>query len=43
VRAIEMFYSAAELTDILRTIGFSGVSVRRAPGGILACHKAIKA
>ncbi len=43
VRAIEMFYSAAELTDILRNIGFSGVSVRRAPGGILACHKAIKA
>jgi demethylmenaquinone methyltransferase/2-methoxy-6-polyprenyl-1,4-benzoquinol methylase len=43
VRAIQMFYSAAELTDLLRNIGFSEVSDRRAPGGILACHKAVKA
>jgi demethylmenaquinone methyltransferase/2-methoxy-6-polyprenyl-1,4-benzoquinol methylase len=43
VRAIQMFYSAAELTDLLRNIGFSEVSDWRAPGGILACHKAVKA
>ena len=43
VRAIQMFYTAAELADLLRNIGFSEVSDRRAPGGILACHKAVKA
>ncbi len=43
VRAIQMFYSAAELTDLLRNFGFSEVSDRRAPGGIIACHKAVKA
>jgi demethylmenaquinone methyltransferase/2-methoxy-6-polyprenyl-1,4-benzoquinol methylase len=43
VRAIQMFYSAAELTDLLGNLGFSEVSDRRAPGGILACHKAVKA
>ena len=43
VRAIQMFYSAAELTDLLRNIGFSEVSDRRAPAGIIACHKAVKA
>jgi len=42
VRAIPMFYTAAELTDLLRNIGFSEVSERHAPGGILACHKAVK-
>jgi demethylmenaquinone methyltransferase/2-methoxy-6-polyprenyl-1,4-benzoquinol methylase len=43
VRAIQMFYSAAELTDLLKKIGFSEVSNRSAPGGFLACHKAVKA
>ena len=43
VRAIQMFYSAEELTDLLRNIGFSEVSDRRAPGGIIACHMAVKA
>jgi demethylmenaquinone methyltransferase/2-methoxy-6-polyprenyl-1,4-benzoquinol methylase len=43
VRAVQMFYSAAELTDLLRNIGFSEVSDLRAPSGILACHKAVKA
>jgi demethylmenaquinone methyltransferase/2-methoxy-6-polyprenyl-1,4-benzoquinol methylase len=43
VRTLRMFYSARELTDLLRNIGFSEVSDRRAPGGIMAYHKAVKA
>ena len=42
VRAIQTFYSAADLTGLFRNIGFSEVSDQRAPGGILACHKAVK-
>lgn len=43
VRAIQLFYSVTELTDLLRNIGFFGVTHLTAPGGILACHKAVKA
>lgn len=42
VRAIQLFYTASELTALLRALGFSDVSVRRAPGGVLACHRAVK-
>ncbi|GAB6051934.1 bifunctional demethylmenaquinone methyltransferase/2-methoxy-6-polyprenyl-1,4-benzoquinol methylase UbiE [Magnetospira thiophila] len=42
VRAIEMFYSEAELTQLLKGVGFSEVTSQRAPGGILASHRAIK-
>lgn len=43
VRAVQMFYSSAELTELLRTIGFSEISNRTAAGGIVAAHTAIKA
>lgn len=42
VRAIQMFYSSAELTGLLMNIGFCDVTSRNAVGGIVACHKAIK-
>lgn len=42
VRAIDMFYSAAELTELLHRIGFDRVTSNSAPGGILAAHRAIK-
>jgi demethylmenaquinone methyltransferase/2-methoxy-6-polyprenyl-1,4-benzoquinol methylase len=42
VRAIELFYSAAELTELLKRIGFTEVTSYNAPGGIVACHRAIK-
>jgi len=42
VRAIELFYSSAELTELLRQIGFSDVTSNNAPGGIMAWHRAIK-
>ncbi len=43
VRCVEMFYSAREITQLLRHIGFSGVSSRAEVGGIVARHKAVKA
>ena len=42
VRAIELFYSAAELTELLEQIGFSQVTCQSAAGGIVASHKAVK-
>ena len=42
VRAIQMFYTAAELNNLLENTGFSEVTNRCAPGGILACHRAVK-
>ena len=42
VRAIELFYSAAELTGLLKTVGFVEVTSHNAPGGIIAWHKAVK-
>ena len=42
VRAIDLFYSVAELTELLKRIGFFEVTSDNAPGGIVACHKAIK-
>ena len=42
VRAIKMFYSSEEMTELLEDIGFSDVSNLRAAGGIMACHRAVK-
>ncbi len=43
VRAVQMFYSAEEITDLLSQIGFSNISSRNAVGGMVAAHKATKA
>ena len=43
VQAIRMFYSAAEIGDLLRHVGFSAVTSRVAVGGVLAWHRAVKA
>lgn len=42
VRAIELFYSAAELTELLERVGFSQVTCQSAAGGIVAIHRAVK-
>lgn len=42
VRAIELFYSSKELTELLKQIGFAEVTASSAPGGILATHRAVK-
>ncbi len=43
VRAVQMFYSSGELTQLLRAIGFGEISSRTAAGGIVAAHRAVKA
>lgn len=42
VRAIELFYSSAELTEMLKGIGFNEVTAQNAPGGVVAWHRAVK-
>lgn len=42
VRAIQLFYSSGELSDLLRSLGFSDVSSLTAAGGIMAAHSAVK-
>lgn len=42
VRAVELFYSAAELTELLERVGFSDITCQRAAGGIVASHRAVK-
>jgi demethylmenaquinone methyltransferase/2-methoxy-6-polyprenyl-1,4-benzoquinol methylase len=42
VRAIEMFYSAQELSELLLRIGYDKVTANSAPGGIIAAHRAVK-
>jgi demethylmenaquinone methyltransferase/2-methoxy-6-polyprenyl-1,4-benzoquinol methylase len=41
VRAIQTFYSAEELTDLLAGAGFSEISCKKAIGGIVAAHRAV--
>jgi len=41
VRAIQTFYSAEELTDLLTSAGYSDVSCKKAAGGIMAAHRAV--
>jgi demethylmenaquinone methyltransferase/2-methoxy-6-polyprenyl-1,4-benzoquinol methylase len=43
VQAIQRFYSAAELSELLAHVGFSEVGCRQATGGVVAFHKARKA
>lgn len=43
VRAVQLFYSSEELTKLLISVGFSNISSKTAMGGIVACHKALKA
>ena len=42
VRAIEMFYSSRELTELLLRLGFTDVIDHTATGGIVAWHRAVK-
>ncbi len=42
VRAIELFYSSAELTELLNRIGYTKVTSHNAPGGVIASHRAVK-
>lgn len=42
VQAIDLFYSSAELTELLNRIGFTKVTSANAPGGIIARHRAVK-
>ena len=42
VRAIQMFYSEDELTELLAHVGFRRLSSRAAPGGVMAIHRAHK-
>lgn len=42
VRAIQMFYSEGELTELLAHVGFRRVSSQAAPGGLMAIHRAHK-
>lgn len=42
VRGIELFYTEAELTRLLKRVGFDAVASKSAPGGIVAAHRATK-
>ncbi len=42
VRAIDLFYSERELTELLTRIGFTRVTSQSAPGGVIARHRAAK-
>lgn len=43
VRAVEMFYSEAEITKLLGQTGFTRISSQAEAGGIVASHRAVKA
>jgi demethylmenaquinone methyltransferase/2-methoxy-6-polyprenyl-1,4-benzoquinol methylase len=42
VRAVKMFYSAEEFTQMLLRVGFTDVVNHSAGGGVVASHKAVK-
>ncbi len=42
VRAIDLFYSADELSALLAELGFAGISSEAAPGGVIARHRAVR-
>ncbi len=42
IRTLSMFYSAAELSEVLRTVGFTDVTARTIFGGMIGCHRAVK-
>ena len=41
VRAIQTFYSAEELTELLAAAGFSDITCSKAAGGTMAAHRAV--
>ncbi|MBQ75857.1 MAG: hypothetical protein CMQ20_12660 [Gammaproteobacteria bacterium] len=43
IEALKVFYSAEELSDLMRTAGFTTVEHKRVVGGMAAFHKAAKA
>ena len=42
INALEMFYSADELSDVLRAHGFDGVAARTLFAGTIGFHRAAK-
>jgi demethylmenaquinone methyltransferase / 2-methoxy-6-polyprenyl-1,4-benzoquinol methylase len=42
VKTLSMFYSPAELSEVLRGLGFTDVRVRTIFGGMIGCHSAAK-
>jgi len=42
IRTLAMFYSARELSDVLRTCGFQEVSYHTILAGMIGCHRAVK-
>ena len=42
IRTLSMFYSAVELSDVLRMVGFQDVTHRTIFGGMIGCHRAVK-
>ena len=42
VEGIQMFYSAAEISEILAEVGFADIHANVAPGGVLGFHRAEK-
>lgn len=42
MNALEMFYSADELSDLLRELGFCEVSAKSVFAGMIGCHRAAK-
>lgn len=42
INALEMFYSADELSDLLRELGYCDVSAKSVFAGMIGCHRAAK-
>jgi demethylmenaquinone methyltransferase / 2-methoxy-6-polyprenyl-1,4-benzoquinol methylase len=42
IRTLAMFYSAEELSSVLRTVGFQVVTSRTILAGMIGCHRAVK-
>jgi demethylmenaquinone methyltransferase/2-methoxy-6-polyprenyl-1,4-benzoquinol methylase len=42
IDALEMFYSADELSELLRELGFCEVSAKSVFAGMIGCHRAAK-
>lgn len=42
INALEMFYSAAELSDLLRELGYCDVSSKSVFCGMIGCHRSAK-
>jgi demethylmenaquinone methyltransferase / 2-methoxy-6-polyprenyl-1,4-benzoquinol methylase len=42
IRTLAMFYSAEELSSVLRTVGFQDVTSRTILAGMIGCHRAVK-